>query len=59
MIGQSFQEAFTYNSSIWSPHKNGEILRKHSWLLMDEKKSYLTYIGLPLASNDYKNENNI
>jgi hypothetical protein len=28
--------------------------RNHMWLLMDEKKSYVACIGLPLASNDYR-----
>jgi hypothetical protein len=26
----------------------------YMWLLIDEKKSYVACIGLPLASNDYR-----
>jgi hypothetical protein len=28
--------------------------RNHTWLLMDEKISYVACIGLPLASNEYQ-----
>jgi hypothetical protein len=54
MIGRSFQEAFTSISGNRSPHKHGGMRRNHMWLLMDEKKSYVACIGLPLASNDYR-----
>jgi hypothetical protein len=54
MIGRNFQKAFTCISSNRSPHKHGGMRRNHTWLLMDEKKSYLACIGLPLTSNDYR-----
>jgi hypothetical protein len=54
MIGRSFQEAFTRIFGNRSPHKHGGMRRNHMWLLMDEKKSYVACIGLPLASNDYR-----
>jgi hypothetical protein len=53
MIERSFQEAFTRISGNWSPQKHGGMRRNHMWLLMNEKKSYVACIGLPLASNDY------
>jgi hypothetical protein len=54
MIGRSFQEGFTCISINRSSHKHGGMRRNHMWLLMDEKKSYVACIGLPLASNDYR-----
>jgi hypothetical protein len=54
MIGRSFQKAFTRISGNQSPHKHGGMRRNHTWFLMDEKKSYLACIGLPLVSNYYR-----
>jgi hypothetical protein len=54
MIGRSFQEAFTSIFGNQSPYKHGGMRRNHTWLLKDEKKSYVAYIGLPLASNEYR-----
>jgi hypothetical protein len=54
MIGRSFQKAFTRISSNRSPHKHGGMRRNPTWLLIDENKSYLACIGLPLASNHYQ-----
>jgi hypothetical protein len=54
MIGRSFQKAFTRISGNRSPHKHGGMRRNPTWLLIDENKSYLACIGLPLASNHYQ-----
>ena len=53
-VGELFKGAQNDWAGNWSLHKHGGMRRNHIWLLMDEKKSYLACIGLPLASNHYQ-----